>query len=140
MASKRMMAGRQTTSLAAPASRYDTQPARHGHGRAVEVMVPDSRGRLLRARLRALPVLGGLLPVHRSEVAADVLAGITLAAVSIPVALRQALLAEVPERFQTQFQRLLCDHVCLTFRESCWLIPAKIPGCRRQSRHPPHGI
>ena len=53
-------------------------------------MVPDSRGRSLRARLRALPVMGGLLPVRRSEVAADVLAGITLAAVSIPVALGYA--------------------------------------------------
>jgi sulfate permease, SulP family len=58
--------------------------------------VPDSRGRLLRARLRALPVLGGLLPVHRSEVAADVLAGITLAAVSIPVALGYAKIAGMP--------------------------------------------
>ncbi len=56
----------------------------------------DSRGRLLRARLRALPVLGGLLPVHRSEVAADVLAGITLAAVSIPVALGYAKIAGMP--------------------------------------------
>jgi sulfate permease, SulP family len=63
---------------------------------AAEVMVPDSRGRLLRARLRALPVLGGLLPVHRSEVAADVLAGITLAAVSIPVALGYAKIAGMP--------------------------------------------
>jgi high affinity sulfate transporter 1 len=58
--------------------------------------VPDSRGRSLRARLRALPVLGGLLPVHRSEVAAEVLAGITLAAVSIPVALGYAKIAGMP--------------------------------------------
>ena len=58
--------------------------------------MPDSRGRSLRARLRALPVLGGLLPVHRSEVAADVLAGITLAAVSIPVALGYAKIAGMP--------------------------------------------
>ena len=59
-------------------------------------MVPDSRWRSLRARLRALPVMRGLLPVHRSEVAADVLAGITLAAVSIPVALGYAKIAGMP--------------------------------------------
>lgn len=46
--------------------------------------MPDSRGRFLRGGLRAPPVLGGPLPVHRSGIAADVLAGITLAAVSIP--------------------------------------------------------
>jgi high affinity sulfate transporter 1 len=40
--------------------------------------------------------MGGLLPVHRSEVAADVLAGITLAAVSIPVALGYAKIAGMP--------------------------------------------
>src|ERR1035438_1646621 len=91
-----MMAGRQTTSLAAPVSRYEAQPARHGHGSSGGERVPDSRGRSLRARLRALPVLGGLLPVHRSEVAAEVLAGITLAAVSIPVALGYAKIAGMP--------------------------------------------
>ena len=58
--------------------------------------MPDSRGRSLRARLRAVPVLGGLLPIHQSEVAADVLAGITLAAVSIPVALGYAKIAGMP--------------------------------------------
>jgi sulfate permease, SulP family len=58
--------------------------------------VPDSRGRSLRARLQAVPVMGGLLPVHRSEVAGDVLAGITLAAVSIPVALGYAKIAGMP--------------------------------------------
>ena len=45
---------------------------------ATEVTVPDSGGRSLRDRLRAPPVMGGLLPMRRSEVAADVLAGITL--------------------------------------------------------------
>src|SRR6266542_3482544 len=40
--------------------------------------------------------MGGLLPVRRSEVAADVLAGITLAAVSIPVALGYAKIAGMP--------------------------------------------
>jgi len=58
--------------------------------------VPDSRGRSLRARLQAAPVLGGLLPVRRSAVAADVLAGITLAAVSIPVSLGYAKIAGMP--------------------------------------------
>ena len=59
-------------------------------------MVPDSRVRSLRARLRAVPVLGGLLPVRRSQVAADVLAGVTLAAVSIPVSLGYAKIAGMP--------------------------------------------
>jgi SulP family sulfate permease len=63
---------------------------------APEVMVPGSGGRSLRARLRAAPVLGGLLPVRRSEVAGDVLAGITLAAVSIPVSLGYAKIAGMP--------------------------------------------
>ncbi len=58
--------------------------------------VPDWHGRSLRGWLRAPPVLGGLLPVRRSEVAADVLAGITLAAVSIPVALGYAKIAGMP--------------------------------------------
>jgi high affinity sulfate transporter 1 len=43
-----------------------------------------------------LPVLGGLLPVRRSHITADVLAGITLAAVSIPVALGYAKIAGMP--------------------------------------------
>jgi len=59
-------------------------------------MVPDSRVRSLRARLRAVPVMGGLLPVRRSEVAGDLLAGITLAAVSIPVSLGYAKIAGMP--------------------------------------------
>jgi SulP family sulfate permease len=58
--------------------------------------VPDPAGRSLRARLRAPPVLGGLLPVHRSHITADVVAGITLAAVSIPVALGYAKIAGMP--------------------------------------------
>src|SRR6266487_571180 len=63
---------------------------------AAEVTVPDSGGRSLRARLRALPVMGGLLPVHRSHITADMVAGITLAAVSIPVALGYAKIAGMP--------------------------------------------
>jgi high affinity sulfate transporter 1 len=40
--------------------------------------------------------MGGLLPVHRSHIPADVAAGITLAAVSIPVALGYAKIAGMP--------------------------------------------
>jgi high affinity sulfate transporter 1 len=63
---------------------------------AAEVVVPDSRGRSGRTRLAKPPVMGGLLPVHRSRVTADVIAGITLAAVSIPVALGYAKIAGMP--------------------------------------------
>src|SRR6266487_395320 len=63
---------------------------------AAEVTVPDSGGRSLRARLRAWPVMGGLLPVQRSHITADVAAGITLAAVSIPVVLGYAKIAGMP--------------------------------------------
>ena len=59
--------------------------------------MPDSGGRSLRVRLRALPVMGsGLLPVHRSQIAADMVAGISLAAVSIPVVLGYAKIAGMP--------------------------------------------
>ncbi len=58
--------------------------------------MPDSRVRSLRARLRAPPVMGGLLPLRRSQIAADLLAGITLAAVSIPVSLGYAKIAGMP--------------------------------------------
>ena len=58
--------------------------------------MPDPGGRFLRARLRPPPVLGGLLPVRRSDVTADLAAGITLAAVSIPVALGYAKIAGMP--------------------------------------------
>jgi sulfate permease, SulP family len=60
------------------------------------VTVPDSGGYSLRVRLRALPVMGGLLPVQRSKIAADVVAGFTLAAVSIPVSLGYAKIAGMP--------------------------------------------
>jgi sulfate permease, SulP family len=58
--------------------------------------VPDSRICSLPARLRAMPVMGGLLPVRRSQAAPDLLAGITLAAVSIPVSLGYAKIAGMP--------------------------------------------
>jgi len=60
------------------------------------VVVPDSRGRSVRRRLEKLPVMGGLLPVDRSRITADMIAGITLAAVSIPVALGYAKIAGMP--------------------------------------------
>ena len=56
----------------------------------------DPGRRSLRARLRALPVMNGLLPVRRSRITADVIAGITLAAVSVPVALGYAKIAGMP--------------------------------------------
>jgi SulP family sulfate permease len=40
--------------------------------------------------------MGGLLPVRRSQVTADVVAGVTLAAVSIPVSLGYAKIAGMP--------------------------------------------
>jgi len=58
--------------------------------------MPDSGGRSLRRRLRMPSVLGGLLPVDRSRITADMLAGVTLAAVSIPVALGYAKIAGMP--------------------------------------------
>ena len=58
--------------------------------------MPGSGGRSLRARLRAPPVMGGLLPVRRSQVPADVLAGLTLAALGIPVVLGYAKIAGMP--------------------------------------------
>jgi high affinity sulfate transporter 1 len=47
-------------------------------------------------RLTALHVGQGLLPVRRSQVPADLLAGVTLAAVSIPVVLGYAKIAGMP--------------------------------------------
>ncbi|HEV2377728.1 MAG TPA: SulP family inorganic anion transporter [Streptosporangiaceae bacterium] len=46
--------------------------------------------------LRALPVMGGVLPVERSRVPADVLAGLTLAALGIPEVLGYARIAGMP--------------------------------------------
>jgi sulfate permease, SulP family len=48
------------------------------------------------AWLRGWPVLQGLLPVRRSEIAADVLAGLTLAALGIPEVLGYARIAGMP--------------------------------------------
>jgi sulfate permease, SulP family len=58
--------------------------------------LPDSRGRRRGGWLRALPVMGGVLPIDRSRVSADVLAGITLAALGIPEVLGYAKIAGMP--------------------------------------------
>jgi len=60
--------------------------------------MPFSREGWLRAwpSLRGWPVLRGLLPVQRSQVPSDVLAGITLAALGIPEVLGYAKIAGMP--------------------------------------------
>jgi SulP family sulfate permease len=58
--------------------------------------VPDSPAGNLRRRLAALHVAQGLLPIRRSQMPADLLAGVTLAAVSIPVVLGYAKIAGMP--------------------------------------------
>src|ERR1700729_3243336 len=74
-----------------------TTRRRSGRARAAaEANVLDPGRRSPRVRLRALPVMNGLLPVQRSRITADVIAGITLAAVSIPVALGYAKIAGMP--------------------------------------------
>ena len=46
--------------------------------------------------LRGLPVLQGVLPVQRSRVPADALAGLTLAAIGVPEVLGYAKIAGMP--------------------------------------------
>jgi sulfate permease, SulP family len=58
--------------------------------------VSDSPGAALRRRLRALPVMQGMLPIARSRLPADVLAGLTLAALGIPEVLGYAKIAGMP--------------------------------------------
>ncbi len=58
--------------------------------------MPDSPGRGWQGRLRALPVLRGVLPVGRSQVPVDLLAGITLAALGAPEVLGYAKIAGMP--------------------------------------------
>jgi high affinity sulfate transporter 1 len=48
------------------------------------------------ARLRGLPVLAGVLPVERSRIVPDALAGVTLAALGIPEVLGYAQIAGMP--------------------------------------------
>ncbi len=58
--------------------------------------MPDSPGRRWRGWPRAWPVLQGMLPVERSRVPAEVLAGLTLAALGIPAVLGYAKIAGMP--------------------------------------------
>jgi SulP family sulfate permease len=58
--------------------------------------MPDSPAGEVRRRLAALHVAQGLLPIRRADVPADLLAGVTLAAVSIPVVLGYAKIAGMP--------------------------------------------
>src|SRR6185312_13904807 len=67
---------------------------RPGPGRGE--MVPDSPKRRWRRSARAWPVLEGVLPIEGSRVPAEVLAGLTLAAVGIPEVLGYAKIAGMP--------------------------------------------
>ena len=58
--------------------------------------MPGSPASRWRGRLRALPVLRGVLPVERSRVPTDVLAGVTLAALGVPEVLGYAKIAGMP--------------------------------------------
>jgi sulfate permease, SulP family len=58
--------------------------------------MPGSPGNGWWGRLRALPVMRGVLPIERSRVPADVLAGVTLAALGIPEVLGYAKIAGMP--------------------------------------------
>src|SRR6266699_1642030 len=58
--------------------------------------MPDSPERRWRGPPRAWPVLQGMLPIERSRVPAEVLAGLTLAALGIPAVLGYAKIAGMP--------------------------------------------
>jgi sulfate permease, SulP family len=58
--------------------------------------VPDAPWSRWRGRLRALPVMQGLLPVERSRIPTEALAGLTLAALGIPEVLGYAKIAGMP--------------------------------------------
>lgn len=58
--------------------------------------MPDSPPGRWRGWLRRLPVLDGVLPIERSRVPADLLAGVTLAALGIPEVLGYAKIAGMP--------------------------------------------
>ena len=58
--------------------------------------MPDSPERRWRGSLRGWPVLQGMLPIERSRVPAEVLAGFTLAALGIPAVLGYAKIAGMP--------------------------------------------
>ena len=58
--------------------------------------MPDSPARRWRGSPRGWPVLQGMLPIERSRVPAEVLAGFTLAALGIPAVLGYAKIAGMP--------------------------------------------
>src|SRR5437773_328543 len=58
--------------------------------------MPDSPERRWRGSPRGWPVLQGLLPIERSRVPAEALAGLTLAALGIPAVLGYAKIAGMP--------------------------------------------
>src|SRR5213082_2434877 len=58
--------------------------------------MPDSPERRWRGSPRGWPVLQGILPIERSRVPSEVLAGLTLAAVGIPAVLGYAKIAGMP--------------------------------------------
>ena len=58
--------------------------------------MPDSPERRWRGSPRGWPVLQGMLPIERSRVPAEVLAGLTLAALGIPAVLGYAKIAGMP--------------------------------------------
>jgi sulfate permease, SulP family len=60
------------------------------------VTMPDTPASRGLGRLRALPVLQGVLPVERARVPADALAGLTLAAIGVPEVLGYAEIAGMP--------------------------------------------
>jgi sulfate permease, SulP family len=59
-------------------------------------MVPDTPACRWRGSPRAWPVLQGVLPIERSRVPAEMLAGLTLAALGIPAVLGYAKIAGMP--------------------------------------------
>jgi sulfate permease, SulP family len=58
--------------------------------------MPDSPERRWRGSPRGWPVLQGMLPIERSRVSAEMLAGLTLAALGIPAVLGYAKIAGMP--------------------------------------------
>src|SRR5258707_14887306 len=65
-------------------------------GRAGGGAMPGSPGSRWWGWLRALPVMRGVLPIERSRLPTDLLAGVTLAALGIPEVLGYAKLAGMP--------------------------------------------
>src|SRR2546430_16666785 len=82
--------------------------------------MPDAPERRWRGSPRGWPVLQGMLPIERSRVPAEVLAGLTLAALGIPAVLGYAKIAGMP----------------LVTGLYTMLLPMGAYAGRRSSRHP----